>query len=115
MTLGKPVRAGQLRNLVTIQSRQLVPNAQNERIQTYTDLITVWASIQGGVGREFWQAKQLNSEISGIMRIRYLAGIKPTMRVTFGNRIFEIVTVSDPNGRRRELVISYKEALDSGA
>ena len=112
MTLSRPVRAGALRDEVTIQKRALVENAQNERIDTFSDVVTVWANVQGGVGREFWQAKQLNSEISGIMRMRFLTGIKPTMRVVFGNRIFEIVAVTDPNGRRRELVIWYKEALD---
>ncbi len=112
MTLSRRGRAGSLRDRVTIQTRALTEDAQNERIDTFSNFVTVWANIQGAVGREFWQAKQLNSEISGIMRMRFLTGIKPTMRVVFGNRIFEIVAVTDPNGRRRELVIWYKEALD---
>ena len=112
MTLSRPVRAGSLRVQGTIQKRALVENSENDFVEPFTDLATVWASVQAGVGREFWQAKQLNSEISGIIRMRYLTGIKPTMRVVFGNQTFEIVSVNDPNGLHRELVIWYKEALD---
>ncbi len=101
-----------MRSRVTFQKRALVENAQNERVDTFTGLITVSANISAGIGREFWQAKQLNSEITGIMRVRYLSGILPTMRVTFGNRTFEVVSVTDPGERHRELVIWYKEALD---
>ena len=113
MTLSRPVRAGSLRVQGTIQKRALVANSEGDLVETFTDLVPgVWVNIQGAVGREFWQAKQLNSEISGIMRMRFLTGILPTMRLVVGNRAFEFVAVTDPDGRHKELVIWYKEALD---
>ncbi len=101
-----------MRHRITFQSRQLVANAEGEDIETYRDHITVWASIEPLTGKEFFQAKQENSSVAGKIRTRHLTGLQPTMRITFGNRVFNIVAIANPGERNVETLIWYSEALD---
>lgn len=43
------------------------------------------------------------------MRIRYRSGLRPQMIVTHGSRRFQVNSLADPDGRRRELVVSATE------
>jgi len=105
------MKAGDLRHRVTIQKRALVANSMNELVPTFSDLETVWAAVEPLSGREFFQAKQANSEVAGKVRIRYMDGILPTMRVKFGNRNLLIDSIIAPKENRRELILMYTEDL----
>jgi len=54
----------------------------------------------------------VNAEVTGKISIRYLAGITPKMRVKHGNRIFDIVSMINPEERNRELQLMVKERID---
>lgn len=73
--------------------------------------IEVWASITPIVGKEFFAAEKENSEITHKIRIRYASGIKPSMRVNFNNRIFQIMSVINYQERNSELQLMCKELL----
>lgn len=105
------MKAGNLRNLIIIEQATETFNSEGELVTTWATYKSVWAEILPLVGREFWASKQVNSETTGKLRIRYIAGITPKMRIKFGNRYFEILGVINIEEKGEEMVIYYKEAL----
>ena len=106
------MQAGRLKHRITIQQQIKSQNAMHEWITTYEDWATIWASIEPNRGRMYFEAKQANSEVEGRIIIRYRKGVLPTMRVTYGDKIFNIISIIHPKENQRELNLLYKEALD---
>lgn len=104
------MRAGELRHKIEIQSETGVKDPDSgEIIPGWTTFARVWAEVADLSGREFWDSQQVQSEVSTRVRIRYLDGVKPTMRVIHGSRTLQIEAVIDPDGRRRELQLMARE------
>jgi SPP1 family predicted phage head-tail adaptor len=70
---------------------------------------SAWADIKPLRGREFWSAQQSNSEIEGVIYIRYRSDIKEEYRIQKGDRQLEILNIIDPDEKHIELQIQYKE------
>ena len=106
------MRAGLLRHRLTIQIPSKSTNDFGEWIESWNDWATVWGSIEPNLGKRYFEAKQANSDVQGLIRIRYRTGLLPTMRVKYGNQIFKIISIVHPFEKKQELHILYKEALD---
>ena len=106
------MRAGKLRHKITIQYYTESQNSYGEMTKTWSDYATVWASIEPIMGREFWESQQINAEVTAKITIRYLADINPKMRVKYGSRIFEIISVINPEEKNRELQLMVKESVN---
>ena len=75
---------------------------------TWETFATVYAAIEPGSAREFIAAQQLSADQTTTIRIRYLAGLTPKMRVRYddpqrGARYFDIQGVIDVDERRRHM------------
>lgn len=105
------VRAGELRHRVTFQSLVKSRDALNAPVETYTDHVTVWASVEYGTGREFWQAQQANSEVQGVVRIRHRTDITPEMRIKYGNKNLKIIAPFASDTSNVEMHIPFRELL----
>ena len=103
------MRAGRLRHRVTIQ--QLVPDPSIGGEDSWHDYATVWAAVEPLRGREYLAAQQEGAEVTGRITIRYIAGLKPTMRIKYGERIYQILSGIDPEERNAELQLMVKEVL----
>jgi SPP1 family predicted phage head-tail adaptor len=96
------MRAGKLKHLITIQQNTPTANSPDDG-----SLVDSWSSYAADIygrlstsgGREFWRARQLNSELSAEWEIRYDAGVTARMRVLFGSRVFTIDTVKHDDDR----------------
>lgn len=106
------MRAGDLRHRITIQVAARSQNSMGEWIDTWSDLDTVWAAVEPLAGKRYFEAKQANADVTGIVRLRYRTGLQPTMRLKYGDRILQIVSIVHPKERGNETHIYYKEALD---
>jgi SPP1 family predicted phage head-tail adaptor len=106
------MRAGRLRHRVTIQIPAKTKNDIGEWYETFATWVTVWASIEPNSGKTYFEGLQANSEVEGKIVIRYRTGVKPTMRVKYGNRYFKILSIVHPQERKKELDLMYKESLD---
>ena len=104
------MRAGRLRHRVKIQA-PFKDNAPGSGEITWNDYATVWASIEPLRGREFFEALQVNAEVTGKVIMRYLAGVSPDMRILHGNRVFEILSIIDVEERHRELQLMVTERV----
>jgi SPP1 family predicted phage head-tail adaptor len=107
------MQAGKLRHRVTIQQAVEAHNAYGETIRTWSTVATVYASVEPIRGREFFDAEQVQSEISQRVRMRYRSGIKPTMRLLYGSRLLQIQAVIDVEERHREIHLMCREMPDA--
>ena len=102
---------GELKHRITFQKLNNTQNDYGEPIESWQDIATVWASINPVVGREYFAAETVNSEVSHKIKIRYRFGITPDMRVNFKGRIFSIKSVINYNERNTELQLMCKELV----
>lgn len=103
------MRSGPLRHQVTLRSYTKTRDAYGGEIETWSDFATVWASVDPLIGREYIAAKQIQAEVSHKIRMRYINGVDPTMKIVFGSRTFEIVSILNVAEQNRELVIMATE------
>ncbi|MBG2804208.1 phage head closure protein, partial [Proteus mirabilis] len=58
--------------------------------------------------------QQVQSEATTRILIRYIADIDTSMRIVWGKRIFNIISIIDPYERHRELQLMCKEGVNDG-
>lgn len=108
------MRAGTLRERVTIQSFTVIQDEYGEPIETWANLATVptvWANVASrAAGERFISgAEQVQSQITHTVRIRYRDDVTVQMRLVWGVSLLQIENVIDPNGRKSDLVLMCKE------
>ncbi len=112
------MRAGLLRHLVTLEQRTDARDAYGEPLDAWTPYATVRAEIQPLNGREYFAAAAEASEVTTRIRIRYVTGLTTALRVRFhglaGEKIYNIVSIIDPDERHRELVLMCSTGLNQG-
>ena len=76
----------------------------------WEDVFSTWASVKPIIGREYYAAETINSNLTHKITIRYRPGINSKMRIKFKERLFNIVgppiNVDEGN---KELVIMASE------
>lgn len=104
---------GKLRHRITLQRRSTETDEYGQPLDMWSDLATVWCSIEPLTGREYEFANQQQSLISHRVLIRANPDIMPlpTDRLQFGDRIFQIVSVANPSELNHYLIIMCKELL----
>lgn len=102
---------GKLRHRVTLQELVKTDDGYGGIVETWQDVATVWAAIEPLRGNERYTAQQVQSELTHKVTIRYRAGIKPQMRILYGNRVFDIEAVIDVDERHRWLELLCSEVV----
>jgi SPP1 family predicted phage head-tail adaptor len=102
---------GELNKRITIQRKKTTLNSYGENIQDWENLITIWASINPIVGKEYFAAETINSEVTHKIKVRYLNIIKPNMRIEFNSRIFTIQSIINYKENNTELQIMCNEEV----
>jgi SPP1 family predicted phage head-tail adaptor len=103
--------AGALRHRITIERVTETQDSFGGTVTTWPILATMWASVEPLSGREQLLAQQVQAEVTHRVRVRYVAGVTAKMRITFGDRHFEILSVINPEERNRELELMCKELV----
>ena len=103
------MRAGKLKTKILIERITETANQFGEPIKSWTTFVTAWAEIRPLIGREFFASKQIDSEITAEIRIRYIAGITTKMRVNNSGQLFNVKSVINPQNARKELVLKVVE------
>lgn len=108
----KGIDPGKLDRRITLQRRTTAANAYSEPIETWTNLATVWASIDyplTGSGETFQDAIN-QAATSVIFTIRYRADVGFIERINYGGDTYDIERVSEL-GRNNHLQIHAKRRL----
>lgn len=88
------MRAGSLRERVTVQAPGMTQNEYGELIPGWTNFAaSVPASVLDVSGREFLAAAANQSVVETKITIRALAGVLPSMRVVHGADVYRIEAV----------------------
>ena len=105
------INPGELRHRITIQKLNNSQNEYGEVSELWEDILNVRAGIYPISGKEFFAAETVNSEITHKVKIRYIEGITPNMRIKFNNRIFSIESVINFQERNIEIQLLCKELI----
>ncbi|HWR36374.1 MAG TPA: phage head closure protein [Clostridia bacterium] len=110
------MQAGKLRHRITIQRRPLTKDSAGQRTGPWEDVfIDLPAEVRDLAGRELVSAQEIHAEVTGAIFLRGFEGwrsqIKPDMRVVSGERIFDVRSVTNPDGRNRELQLLTMEIV----
>ena len=108
------MRAGKLRDLLTIQEPTITQDDYGGVKKTWNLWRKAWANIEYLTGRELWQAQQANSQAEGRITVRSgdVDGIKPKMRIKKNDNIYEILAVFPADNRGRETQVLFRRWLD---
>lgn len=106
---------GALRDLIVIETPTAARTDHGGVTQAWATHAEAWARIDQQGGREFMAARAENSALTHEVTIRWVAGVKPTMRVKWEDaaesltRYFRIVAVVKPTQRTDWLVLHCEE------
>jgi SPP1 family predicted phage head-tail adaptor len=105
------MRAGRIRNRVTIEEKTVVQNDYGEETITWSEYDVVWGSIEPLRGREFAEAERAGAEVTTRIVMRYRSGVVPEMRATEGDNTYDIISVVNVDNRDREMLLMCREVL----
>lgn len=101
----------QLNKRVTIQERSDGEDAAGQPVDVWSDVATVWASIDAISGREYFASQANQAELQTRIRIRLRDDITPAMRVVHGSTIYNIKAVLPQS---RELHLMCTSGVNGG-
>ena len=84
---------GNLRHRITLQKPVITKDSIGQELEEWQDVATVWASVEPLSGKEYFNAQQVNSEITTRITIRYIELLSPQWVVQLGKRTFNILSV----------------------
>jgi len=106
------IRAGDLRQLVTIEQPKDDADSFGQRSQWETFAENVPAMVQDVRGSELYRSQQFVDQVTHIVTIRYLTGLEMKMRVIFEGRELQIQAVLNPDQRRiRHDILCLERAI----
>lgn len=108
------VNAGRMRHLVRIEKRTSVQDATGEPELVWEILAERRAELVASTGREvFSQGRE--GRVPTLFRMRFLDGVLPQMRLLYDERVFNILSAVDPDGRGAELLVTTEELVGEDA
>ena len=104
-----PVKIGDLRHRVQIESASRVGDGGGGAVVTWTNIAEVWAAIWTRTSDETFEHDRAAGRATHDIWIRHRAGVKPEMRIRSGSRAFDILGVIDIEDRGRWLKLPALE------
>lgn len=113
------IRAGQLTRRIKLQQQSPSVDSYGQQVITWTDVATVWASIEPSVGRELMVAQAVSLDQPTTITIRWQAAFASpktvaAMRVVYNGRIFNLHSVENEAERNTLLTLIASEGLNDG-
>jgi len=100
---------GKLRERVTVQQASAARNSLGEAVLSWSDVATVWASVEGVSAREALTAGQQETTVSHRVRLRYLTGLTQQMRFSWRGRTLDIVSLLEHGNRSEHEAICQEQ------
>jgi len=103
------VDPGFLRVELALQTATLTPDGLGGHTENWAEIATVFGRIEPVSARAVFGAAQTLETVTHRITMRWRAGVTSGMRFARAARIFEIVTVHDPDETGRYLVCRARE------
>lgn len=106
--------AGKYRHRITVKNAPLDSSRDTfgRRKGTGTTVCTVWAERQDWQGDESEQGKREVASVTTKWKLRYRTDITPEMQIIEGSDTYNILSVLDFDGTKRELLITSRKVLE---
>ncbi|MEM8863998.1 MAG: phage head closure protein [Planctomycetota bacterium] len=105
------MRAGDLRHRVTFEQRDATTDDAGQAVNVWKPFAeNVPAAVEFGSGSHGRRGEQVEENATHTVECRWLEGVTSAMRIRHGDRIYDIVSCGDPEGRRIRLVCNVNEA-----
>lgn len=108
------MRAGNLKQRVTIQTTGQTRDAAGQPSTGWIDYDTVWAGIRYLNGRQFLTANVEAASATVSIRMRYRADVTAAMRVVYGVKVFDIVAVLPDEADRDHIDLACTTGANNG-
>ena len=105
------MRAGSLRHKITFQQLTVANDTWGHSAETWTDQVTTYAALWTLRGTERMESLKLDNEITHKIRVRYKRDLNPKMRIKYGERYFNILSMVDPDERHIYYEIMASEEI----
>jgi SPP1 family predicted phage head-tail adaptor len=94
---------GSLDREITIQTPKVaVSSTYKKATEVYSDwLVGAWANVRPLSMRELAEAKQISAEADTRFQIRWVPGLKTSMRIVFEGRFYDIYAIIEVGRRDR--------------
>ena len=100
---------GEMRHRITFQKSTQMDDGYGGGEQIWTDIFSVWASVEPISGREYYEAMAVQHQVTHRIKTRYRSDVTPEMRVTHDGKIYGVESVVDIGMRHRFLEILCRE------
>lgn len=100
------IAAGALDQRVVIESPTVTQDALGGEARSWATFATAWARAVSQKGDESFAVARENARRTVRFKLRWLAGVKPTMRITWNGDVFDIADVDESLRRAGELWIT---------
>lgn len=90
---------GRLRERIVIEHATEARNSLGESTLSWGPFAERWASVEGLSSREVLLSGQQKTEATHRVRLRYVEGLSPHMRVAWRGRVLEIASVLEHANR----------------
>ncbi len=108
------LRAGELRNLISLQSYAETRSASGHATQTWSTYVSVWSRFRTLSGNERIAAQQASTVLTHEITIRHGVDVQPGHRIVWGTRTFDIKDVRNVDELNVETRMLCTEVLASG-
>ena len=105
------MRAGKLRHYKNIEVPDDKAATWNAGAQGWTTFASVWCSIEPVGSRELSAAGSMGGEVTHRIRMRYISGLKPNMRISHNGRYLKFGPSRIVDERNREIEIEATETV----
>ena len=103
------IRPGEMRERVTVQAPTRTKNAVGESTLSWSDVTTVWASVNGVSAKEALQDGQQQVTLTHRVRFRYITGLTQQHRLLWRDRVLHIVSLLEYANRSEHVALCEEE------
>ena len=106
------MKIGKLHHHIIIEQVAETQDTDGSVMETWSNYASAQGSIEPVSGREYFDAQTTQADVTHRIYLRYIAGVIPKMRVKYGARIFDILSVINTRERNVELQLMCRENID---
>lgn len=99
-----------MRDKITFKSRTSTQNDYGEEV-TWSDVKTVWAAAEPLLGKEYFAAEMVQSQVEIKFRCWYFSGVTNQMRLTYNGTDYDILSAINVSSLNREWLIYAKKVV----
>lgn len=111
----RPMDPGRFRHVGQLQSLSVAAASDGEPVGTWTTYASARFALDTQGGREFWSARQTNSEVTHQLTTWRRTDVLPSHRVAISGRTFEVLYVNNGEEHLRNTYLFCREVNASVA